>query len=230
MTNSCLDIDYQIIRSRRKTVAIMIKDGLVEVRAPKRTPQYWIDDFVQQKRQWIAKQLKEQAIKERQIYQLKDGQLITFLGAEKVVRVIAGKNTVLLSADELVISCRKAEAKNVLKVFDQWLLEQAKLLLPAKVESLSYELAVEHKLSKVIFRKTKTKWGHCTVDGVIQLNQLILLAPLFVTDYLIIHELCHLRHMNHSKDFWNMVEAHCPGYEDAERWIKEHGHKLWFKA
>ena len=230
MKTAPLDIDYQIVRSRRKTVAIMVKDGLVEVRAPNTTPQYWIDDFVKQKGSWIAKQLKEQSIKSQEIYQLKDGETVTFCGAEKIIRIASGTNCVSISDDDIIIMCCSSEPKQVLKVFEKWLLEQAKSYLPNKVESLACELGVEKKLTKVKFRKTKTKWGHCTVEGVIQLNQLIMLAPMFVIDYLIVHELCHLRYMNHSKAFWQMVALYCPAYRDAENWIKKHGHKLWYQV
>ena len=84
------------------------------------------------------------------------------------------------------------------------------------------------RLTDLRYRKTKTKWGHCTREGVIQLNWQLMMTPEPVRHYLITHELCHLVHMNHSKRFWDLVERHCPNYFEAEQWLREHEHRFRF--
>ncbi|MFB1001890.1 MAG: M48 family metallopeptidase, partial [Pseudomonadales bacterium] len=79
---------------------------------------------------------------------------------------------------------------------------------------------------KISYRRTTSKWGHCTSEGNIQYNPLLMLAPQFVVDYIIAHEVCHLRHANHSKQFWNLVDGVYPQRNHAENWLKQHGHRL----
>lgn len=119
-------------------------------------------------------------------------------------------------ATEAFLSWLKQKASSLLsqKVFERY--EQMNLKPSARTASLS----------EVKFRTTKSKWGHCTSEGVIQLNPSLLMAPRWVCDYVIVHELCHLRHRNHSKAFWGLVERFFPEWKAAEQWLDERGHQL----
>jgi predicted metal-dependent hydrolase len=81
---------------------------------------------------------------------------------------------------------------------------------------------------KITLRAQKTRWGSCTSEGHISLNWRLMGAPLAVLDYVVIQELAHLKHPNHSKAFWSLVEAHCPGFRIQEAWLKNHQSKLRF--
>jgi predicted metal-dependent hydrolase len=96
--------------------------------------------------------------------------------------------------------------------------------LPPRVR----EYAAAHKLAvrRITVRNQKSRWGSCSRHGTISLNWRLIQAPPFVRDYLILHELTHLREMNHSARFWREVERVCPGYETAERWLKQHSSVL----
>jgi len=100
----------------------------------------------------------------------------------------------------------------------------AKIELPAR----AWELAAETRVpvTEVGVRNQRTRWGSCTTAGVISLNWRLVQAPLFVRDYIIYHELMHLREMNHSPRFWARVAEVCPWWRDAERWIKQNGGPL----
>lgn len=89
-------------------------------------------------------------------------------------------------------------------------------------------LADRHGLTvtRVSIRNQRSRWGSCSPRGHIALNYRLLLMPPEVRDYVLIHELMHLRQPNHSIRFWRLVEAACPGFRDAERWLKEHGFRL----
>jgi predicted metal-dependent hydrolase len=95
--------------------------------------------------------------------------------------------------------------------------------LPARLR----ELAREHGLavSRVVVRNQKTLWGSCS-RGAISLNWRLMLMPPEVRDYILLHELAHLKHANHSRRFWAAVESMCPGYRDAHRWLRKHGAAL----
>lgn len=80
--------------------------------------------------------------------------------------------------------------------------------------------------TKITIRNQKTRWGSCSQTGTLSFNYRLMMAPPAVADYVIVHELCHLTHMNHSKDFWNKVASIMPDYAIRKRWLKEHGMEL----
>ena len=204
----------------------MVRDGTVEVRAPLRASSTIIQEFVAHKSAWIHKQIAEQQKKAQQVYQLKDGFYIPYRGKGYSIKIIQGKNSVTLTEQQIVISTKSQEQLYINKLFDRWLLEQAKLYIPSRVYELAKAFGFFERLKGVKFRKTKTKWGHCNSQGLLQFNPLVMLTPDYVIQYLIIHELCHLRHMNHSKAYWQLVDSFMPDYKSAEQWLKNHGYKL----
>lgn len=80
--------------------------------------------------------------------------------------------------------------------------------------------------SRITIRDQKTRWGSCSARGTLSFNWRLMLAPPAILDYVVVHELCHLTHMNHSPAFWQAVEAVCPDYRESRRWLKEHGQEL----
>ena len=91
-----------------------------------------------------------------------------------------------------------------------------------------FDLAARHgiKIKRVLVRNQRSRWGSCSVHGTICLNWRLIQAPQYVRDYLIIHELMHLREMNHSSRFWKHVASACPRYQEAEQWLDDHDHLL----
>lgn len=79
---------------------------------------------------------------------------------------------------------------------------------------------------RISIRGQKTRWGSCSSKGNLNYNYLLMLCPDEVAEYVVIHELCHRIHMNHSKDFWNKIEAFCPNYRQARKWLKQNGNSL----
>ncbi len=80
--------------------------------------------------------------------------------------------------------------------------------------------------TSITIRDQKTRWGSCSSRGTLSFNYRLIFAPAKVLDYVVVHELCHLTHMNHSKDFWDMVASVMPDYKDCKNWLKNHGHEL----
>ena len=79
---------------------------------------------------------------------------------------------------------------------------------------------------RITIRDQKTRWGSCSAKGTLSFNWRLMLAPPAVLDYVVVHELCHLTHMNHSNAFWELVESDCPDYRAHRKWLKEHGQEL----
>ncbi len=98
---------------------------------------------------------------------------------------------------------------------------RAKIELPARTWELAAQTRAE--LRHVTVRNQRSRWGSCSVGGTISLNWRLVQSPEFVRDYIIYHELAHLWEMNHSARFWSRVEDICPGWREAERWIKRNG-------
>lgn len=98
----------------------------------------------------------------------------------------------------------------------------------ARLES---RVAYYHKFTggrytSITVRDQKTRWGSCSSSGTLSFNYRLIFAPPEILDYVVVHELCHLTHMNHSKDFWNMVGSVLPDYKTRRQWLRDHGHEL----
>lgn len=102
--------------------------------------------------------------------------------------------------------------------------ERALKAIPLKVEDLAQMLGVSY--GRITIRNQVSRWGSCSAKGNLIFNCLLMLCPDKVVEYVIIHELCHRKHMNHSKDFWAMVEKYCPEYKVQRNWLKENGNEL----
>lgn len=102
--------------------------------------------------------------------------------------------------------------------------DAAKDYIPKRVEY--YHQFTGGHYDKITIRDQKTRWGSCSSNGTLSFSFRLMLAPPRVLDYVVVHELCHLTHMNHSKEFWNMVENILPDYKEHKKWLKENGHTL----
>jgi len=109
-------------------------------------------------------------------------------------------------------------------VLSDWYKQQAVTYFEQKMPIFANQIGVEYTAIQV--KNYKSRWGSCYVDGRIQFNWKLLQAPTWVIDYVIVHELCHLKHANHSPAFWNLVETHYPQTQEAKRWLKTHQHRL----
>ena len=230
-------IHYQLIRSKRKTLSISVKRATVEVRAPLKAPLKWIETFIHSKADWIHHQVNIQTLQLSDIYRICDQAIIPVLGKPLLLTINPNSNckrsSITLNDDvidiqfntSMSLSSDEIEAKSTV-IFLAWLKKQAQHYMSRQTNSLANQLGLKDKLKKISYRRTKSKWGHCTSEGNIQYNPLIIMAPLFVVDYIIAHEVCHLAHANHSKRFWATVEKTYPQRKHAEQWLNQHGHRL----
>lgn len=140
-------------------------------------------------------------------------------GNQASVALVNSVLTVTLSSRS-----RKSEQDQAQGALINWYKQQALRILSDKTRNLCLQLGVSCNAIKL--KRTRTKWGHCTPAGVIQYNWLIVQAPEFVVDYLVVHECCHLIHLNHSQAYWQLVEHFLPNYRVAKQWLKDHGHRL----
>lgn len=104
------------------------------------------------------------------------------------------------------------------------LAEKSAEILPERVAYFAEQIGVSY--GRITIRSQKTRWGSCSAKGNLNFNCLLMLCPPEVQDYVVIHELCHRKHLNHSADFWAEVEQHCPDYRIRRKWLKDNGAAL----
>ena len=221
--------DCTVVRQKRKTLALHVKHRQVEVRVPHRVSQREVQAFVQLNRDWIEKRLRVEAERDGLKLRIEHGSTVLYQARELTIRFrTALSEAVYIEDTELVIQGRALDSARASKAHERFLQAQARDYIIPRARGLAAHLQLEDRLSDIQFRKTKTKWGHCTSTGVLQYNWLIMLAPFSVIDYMIAHEVCHLQHMNHSRDFWELVDSVCPDSKRFIAWLKEHEHRLFF--
>ena len=224
-----LPVTPRLVRSRRKTLAIHVFHEHIEIRAPLFVGQREIVRFVEKNRTWIVRRHQEKVQRQQERLVLQDGAVIFYKGRPLRLALADGRRAeVTVTGDALHICGPGATTGRAGSILQQWLMSQARAWLPARTQALAAYLGVADRLHDVVLRKTRSKWGHCTAQGRIQYNWLIMLAPDGVIDYMISHEVCHLLHMNHSPAFWEAVASVCPNYPDYEGWLKRNEHRLWF--
>ena len=198
-------------------------DGVGVVTIPARGTEREARAFVEQHREWLERARKRQAAKPRAAVVWTLGTHVLWRGELAEIRKAADgeRPTVCVAADVFRVARLDGDLRPTLEAH---FLRRAKIELPARTWELAAETRMEVK--EVSVRNQRTRWGSCTTGGVISLNWRLVQAPDAVRDYVIYHELMHLREMNHSARFWRRVEEVCPGWREAEAWLKRNGSML----
>lgn len=228
MRNSSMELTYTIKRSpKRKKLTITVeRDRSVVVHAPTSASEESIHRIVESKRQWIyAKTNHDQKYEELPHApgkELVSGESSLYLGRSYRVEVTRTKETdVVFQQLFLIPASHSSRRKEVLR---EWYVARADEILLPRVSRHGATLGVEFSSAQIV--DNRYRWGSCTVKDTIRLNWRLIKAPMFVIDYVIIHELAHLLESNHTPRFWNIVKAQTPRMEKAKNWLKEHGQIL----
>ena len=207
----------------RQYVLRVLPDGTPRVTIPRWGSKREALAFLEAHRDWIARQRAKQAERERvaRPHDWRDGHQV-LLGGRLVTlrRGSAGRAGVLAEDDALLVTPRGRDGDDLRPVASAWLLGCAKRLLPPRLLALAdrFDLTV----TRVSVRNQRARWGSCATGGRISLNWRLIQTPDEVRDYVLIHELMHLRQPNHSARFWALVARACPGHEASRRWLRAH--------
>lgn len=224
-----MTIPYKIIRSRRRSICITVKDDKeVIVRAPYRVSLKSIERFVDVKAEWIAKHLEiqERRVKlvNKESYSL--GETLLFMGQPFRLQVEGGKrNSVCLNNDVKTITIYHNEKRKMstAKVLNDWYKREATDYLTEVMSELLKRDTLSHLVpSKVVVKTLKSLWGSCSYHGVITLNSQLVKIDKIFAEYVIIHELCHLKHHNHGSEFYKLLATLCPGYEAIRKELRRY--------
>jgi predicted metal-dependent hydrolase len=215
---------HLIVRSKRKTLALIVKhDGSILVRAPLRTSKAAIEEFIDKNRGWIERQqAKANAHRPPPPRQYMRGEEFPFLGTRYPLELVEGqKERLRLNGTFKLAGSHQSEAAFV---FERWYREQARQILPARVEFFACQYDFQYKGIRIT--SARTRWGSCSATGSLNFSWRLILAPLVVVDYVVVHELVHTVFLNHSKQFWQRVAMIVPDYRDHRKWLREHGQQL----
>jgi hypothetical protein len=215
---------YKIIRSNRKTLCLSVDESArLTVRAPNRASDKQIHEFVSTKESWINK--KQQLMRDRlDEYEshLSLPQCL-YLGKLYPLKLIPGRgDTILFNGSDFTVS--HSNEDKIKLTLNYWYKQRFIDIAKPRVSyyAKKYNLAI----NRVNVKSQKTLWGSCSGNNNINLNYQLIMAPIEVIDYVIVHELVHTLHKNHSPSFWQEVGLIMPKYKASKSWLKENGYKL----
>ena len=218
-------VHYRFIRARRRTIGILVHRGEVEVRAPQHVALAEVEAFIREKQRWIAKRLAESR-PEPPLFRWAEGQALPVLGHATLLHASPGEGAVRLTHDRLLLPLAASARWRELTI--EWLRAIAFDLFRERIRHYAASLGVREP--SFALSNAQTRWGCCCrargEDGRVLLSWRLVHLPLHLTDYVVAHELAHLREINHSPRFWSIVARLFPEYLSARRELNRLGRTL----
>lgn len=206
----------EVIRTKRKSIVLIVKNsGDLIVRAPYAVSDSAIMAFVERKQKWIEKNcLAIKAFnKKYSPITISDNDVLVFLGKDYIIN-ISDVDQICIYENKLLIPVNK----NSKKFFVNWLKEKALMFLIERAEKYYKIMGVEPNKIKVT--EAKTRWGSCSQNNNLNFAWRLVMCPIPVIDYVVVHELSHIEYKNHGKDFWIKVKTVLPNYKEQQDWLK----------
>ena len=236
-------IQVHIIRSKRKTICMSVnKDGSVTVKAPHKYPtEAEIGRFVESKVEWIISQRVRQQDREdmRLVRRFETDYSFPYLGEERLLEMQSAKKTGISYQDgKIVIKTpayeslvadydapeNKEKIEKLQNDLKKWYKKQAYAYVSKRVDY--YKDIVGVTVTSVSIKSRKSQWGSCDSNGELTFSWRLVMARPEAIDYVVIHELCHRKYMDHSKYFWNEVQKYMPDFKAQKQWLEENSVNL----
>jgi predicted metal-dependent hydrolase len=217
-------VEYELRRSRRRTIGFVIDDRGLSVTAPRWVPQEEIDAALAERANWVLRKLVEwrdySRRRERMASQGQDGGLMPFLGENLTLQVLPGHRGKPQRVDmALQLGLPPDAGSEQLRDLAQgWLQQRAREHFAERIAHFSREHGVSPR--RWALSSARTRWGSCAADGSIRLNWRLMHFPPEIIDYVIAHELAHLREMNHGPRFWSALGELFPNWQHAREWLR----------
>ena len=226
-------VDYELKRSSRRSIGFMIDDDGLHVTAPRRATQPSIEDAIRAKQRWILTKLHERGERrarhaQREPLRWEDGARLPWLGGEITLRLEqAARSHCVFDPDTrelrvgIVAGLSEWQLKERIKL---WFQAEAKRLFTERLDFYAPQLDVHYR--SMTLSSASSRWGSCTVAGNIRLSWRLIHYPLALIDYVVVHELAHLREMNHSPRFWAVVGSVYADYDGARLELRRRSHEM----
>ncbi len=232
-------VAYEFKRGQRRTIGFSVGPHGLAVRAPKWVPLYEVDAAVQEKSVWILRKLQESRERhEKQVehsMDWRDGASMPYLGQTLVLKLdpghgFAAAGAELALGEQIPLTLRlslpnHASADQIRDVVQAWLMRRARQLFQERLDHFASLLGVKWK--KLALSNAGTRWGSARADGSIRMNWRLIHLSMSVIDYVVAHELSHLREMNHSPRFWDTVQSVLPNYAALRQQLKNETAPRW---
>jgi len=217
---SGFSVEFVRIRRARRYIVRVRYDGTVRVTIPRGGSRAEGVRFLQTESKWIEQE-RARILAAHVTPSWTDGATMMLRGALVTLHItetMQGRVTIQFGDRTVTTSRTHGSVRGAIEA-------DLRMLAHEEIGRRLYELAAEHKLtvSGVTIRNQRSRWGSCSRTGRIALNFRLVQMPVQVSDYVIVHELMHLKEQNHSRRFWRQVEKACPDFRDAERWLRRHG-------
>ena len=225
-------IELELIHKKRKNITIKIDEvGNIKVLAPNEVKSEEVIEIVKNKSEWIIKKRNEiqcniTTLSKRQ---LKTGEYYMFLGKEYPLEIVhnnLAKKTVISFDGKKILIVTKIENENTLSYeLEGWYRNETMTIIRNRINY--YEGFFEDKVKGIKVKEQKRRWASCTYDNRLLFNWRLSMAPIEVIDYVVVHEMCHMKYKNHSKEYWKHVERVMPDYKKRHDWLKINGNNLY---
>lgn len=220
-------IAYTVNKAKVKNFYITIQNGEVVIKAPWYVTSSQIQEVVESKRQWIMQKLQEYQTSPRKEKDYADGESFQILGESYTLNIYYKDiNNAILNVENgniaIILPLRYADADNteqIKKMIDKMYYMIAEREVEAAMEKTRKMVGLAPEEYRI--KKTKSVWGSCSSNKKITINQNLMMYSRKAIEYVVLHEVCHLKYMNHSKNFWAMVEKYMPDYKEAEKELKK---------
>ena len=225
---SSMELNYTIQRSaNRKKLSITVeRDRSVVVHAPVNTSDEKIREVVESKRAWIYEKTNHTQKYEEASHppgkELVNGESALYLGRHYQIELVQSRSQEIVFEQKFIIPEWLGKGRRT--VLRDWYQARAEEKIVPKVAKMAKQVGVDYANVRLV--DNLYRWGSCTPNNNLHFNWRLIKAPMYVVDYVIIHELAHLREGNHTPRFWNIVSAQSPKMEKAKQWLREHGQIL----
>lgn len=223
MTYTYRDIEYDLKKSSRKTTSIYIeRDGSISVLAPEPYEIDKIEEILEVRRSWIYRNQAEweDLNRTRVEREFVNGEGFPYLGSNYRLQIVEEATSDLSLKNGYFTLSRSALADAHSKFVDFYK-SKAKSRLPKHVEDYARKMGLEPAGIRV--QDLKNRWASCSADGTLNFHWRCMMAPLSALEYIVVHELAHLKHRNHTPEFWKTVEKVLPEYQQAKGWLRLYG-------
>jgi predicted metal-dependent hydrolase len=222
------EIPYTVRPSgRARRVSLRIREaGLVEVVVPIHHVMPAPETVLKRHAAWILRTLERLRVFGGSAGEVTvgAGSRILLLGAERAIRIVREdrrRPSVALTESEIIVCLTRESPEDIRPLLERWIRAQADSIIPVRVSELNEQW--KFRYSSITVRNQRTRWGSCSKKGALSFNWRLVILPAAVADYLICHELAHLKYLDHSPRFWRFVETISPSFRESERWLRRHG-------
>jgi predicted metal-dependent hydrolase len=226
--------NIEIIKTNRKgSIGLKVEPNRIALMVPKHFADTDISSFIKSEKDWLLAKIAARKQNMPKQISFKSGTQLLLFGNKILYKEdhhrLVKKIDYQFNEEVLVLFCKQTRPlKNVpasaRKVAISFFIKQLETVINSTILDLAKIIQVTPSIISI--KNYKSKWGSCCADGSIQFNWRLAMAPKSVIEYVIIHELCHLIHPNHSKDYWQTVAKFCPTYQQEKQWLKENGASL----